>query len=64
MNPLAQTRIHDADAHIFETADWLIRYADPDERPRLKPLDLHGQESAIARGGNRGRARVSRGKPA
>lgn len=44
-----QLRIHDADAHIFETPDWLIRYADPDIRARLKPLDLHGQEEHIER---------------
>ena len=30
--------IHDADAHIVETPDWLFEYADPDVRPRLKPL--------------------------
>ena len=48
MSHAERLRIHDADAHIFETADWLIRYADPEARARLKPLDLHGQESTIA----------------
>lgn len=30
--------IHDADSHVMETPDWLVPYADPDVRPRLKPL--------------------------
>lgn len=30
--------IHDADAHIVETPDWLEPYADPDTRPKLKPI--------------------------
>jgi predicted TIM-barrel fold metal-dependent hydrolase len=48
MSRVDDHRIHDADAHIFETADWLIRHADPDVKARIKPLDLHGQESTIA----------------
>ena len=30
--------IHDADSHVMETPDWLVSYADPDVRSRLKPL--------------------------
>jgi hypothetical protein len=32
--------IHDADAHVMETSDWLIRFADPDVRDRVPPLHL------------------------
>ncbi|HZT67714.1 MAG TPA: amidohydrolase family protein [Acidimicrobiales bacterium] len=30
--------IHDADAHVMETPDWLRDYADPPVRDRLQPL--------------------------
>lgn len=30
--------IHDADAHVMETADWVLSYADPGVRARLAPL--------------------------
>lgn len=30
--------IHDADAHIVETPDWLAPYADPDTRSKLRPI--------------------------
>ncbi len=37
--PYAEGRlIHDADAHVVETPDWLVPYADPDTRPKLKPI--------------------------
>ncbi len=37
--PYAEGRlIHDADAHIVETPDWLEPYADPHTRPKLKPI--------------------------
>lgn len=37
--PYAEGRpIHDADAHVVETPDWLEPYADPDIRPKLKPI--------------------------
>jgi predicted TIM-barrel fold metal-dependent hydrolase len=32
--------IHDADAHVMETPDWLIPFADPDIRPRVPRLYL------------------------
>jgi hypothetical protein len=36
--PYATGRIYcDADSHVMEPADWIIPYADPDIRPRLKP---------------------------
>src|SRR6266508_3807690 len=37
-------KVHDADAHLMETPDWLIRHADPGMGERLRPLDLHGME--------------------
>jgi predicted TIM-barrel fold metal-dependent hydrolase len=37
-------KVHDADAHLMETPDWLIRHADPEIEERLRPLDLHGME--------------------
>ena len=30
--------IHDADAHVVETPDFFMEFADPDVRPKLKPL--------------------------
>jgi predicted TIM-barrel fold metal-dependent hydrolase len=39
--PYAQGRtFHDADSHIMETQDWLIPFADPDVRAKLRPLAL------------------------
>jgi len=32
--------IHDADAHVMETPDWLIPHADPEIRPRVPMLYL------------------------
>ncbi|MGH9111142.1 MAG: hypothetical protein ACRDZN_02400, partial [Acidimicrobiales bacterium] len=48
--PYAEGRVFcDADSHLMETSDWLVRYADPDIRERIRPLDLggagaHGEE--------------------
>ncbi len=37
--PYAEGRTyHDADSHVMETPDWLVSYADPGVRERLKPL--------------------------
>jgi predicted TIM-barrel fold metal-dependent hydrolase len=37
--PYAESRtFHDADSHVMETPDWLVPYADPPVRERLKPL--------------------------
>jgi predicted TIM-barrel fold metal-dependent hydrolase len=33
---------HDADSHVMETPDWLLPYADPPIRARLRPLVLTG----------------------
>ena len=30
--------VHDADSHVVETPDWLVPYADPGIRERLRPL--------------------------
>ncbi len=38
MTSTATATIHDADSHVVETPDWLLPYADPDIRDRLKPL--------------------------
>ena len=34
--------VHDADAHIMETPNWLRDYADPDVRDRIEPLAYGG----------------------
>jgi predicted TIM-barrel fold metal-dependent hydrolase len=43
--------VHDADSHVMETPDWLVRFADPDIRERLRPLFLSavrpGEETFI-----------------
>ncbi|HEY8518297.1 MAG TPA: amidohydrolase family protein [Candidatus Binatia bacterium] len=37
--PYARGRVyHDADAHVMETPDWLVPYADPGVREKLRPL--------------------------
>jgi predicted TIM-barrel fold metal-dependent hydrolase len=37
--PYVEGRVmHDADAHVMETADWVLSYADPAIRDRLEPL--------------------------
>ncbi len=38
--PYAHRAIHDADAHVMETPDWLHEHADPAIRDRLPPLFL------------------------
>ena len=39
--PYAEGRtFNDADSHIMETQDWLISYADPDVRAKLRPLAI------------------------
>jgi predicted TIM-barrel fold metal-dependent hydrolase len=50
--PYAEGRTyHDADSHVMETPDWLVRYADPAVRERLRPLFVStvkpGEESQI-----------------
>ena len=43
--------VHDADAHVVETPDWLHAYADPAVRARLPQLYLStvkpGEETMI-----------------
>ena len=43
--------VHDADSHVVETPEWLVPYADPDVRTRMKPLFLKsvkpGEETFI-----------------
>jgi predicted TIM-barrel fold metal-dependent hydrolase len=38
--PYAHRRMHDADAHVMETPDWLLAHADPDVRDALPPIYL------------------------
>jgi predicted TIM-barrel fold metal-dependent hydrolase len=50
--PYAEGRTyHDADSHVMETPDWLVPYADPAIRERLRPLFVSavkpGEESMI-----------------
>ena len=50
--PYAEGRTyHDADAHVMETPDWIVPYADPSIRNRLKPLYVStlkpGEESLL-----------------
>jgi predicted TIM-barrel fold metal-dependent hydrolase len=50
--PYAEGRtFHDADAHVMETPDWLVPFADPPVRSRLRPLFLSavkpGEETFI-----------------
>ena len=41
--PYAEGRVfYDADSHLMETSDWLVRYADPEVRDRIRPLYLGG----------------------
>ncbi len=47
--PYAEGRtFYDADSHIMETADWLVEYADPDVRDRIRPMNLGGAGDATA----------------
>ena len=36
----AHRPIHDADAHVMETPDWLLEYADPELREHLAPVHV------------------------
>ncbi len=50
--PYAEGRtIHDADSHVVETPDWLVPWADPGIRERMRPLYLSrvkpGEETFI-----------------
>ena len=51
--PYAARPIHDADAHVMETPDWLQAHADPDVRARLGAIHLAsvkpGEEQLIER---------------
>jgi uncharacterized protein len=38
--PYAHRPIHDADAHVMETPDWVRDHADPEIRDRLRPLHV------------------------
>jgi predicted TIM-barrel fold metal-dependent hydrolase len=46
--PYAEGRTYyDADSHLMELADWLVQYADPGIRDRIRPLSL-GAAGALA----------------
>ena len=37
--PYAEGRTYyDADSHLMELGDWLVQYADPEVRERIRPL--------------------------
>src|ERR1051325_2416421 len=39
--PYANNRVYcDADSHIMETLDWVVKYADPRIREKIPPLNL------------------------
>ncbi len=69
--PYAEGRAYyDADSHLMETSDWLVQYAEPDIRDRIRPLNLGGagkladaavRDAGPAEGG-RGRARRHRSR--
>lgn len=54
---------YDADSHIMETGDWLLPYADPGVRDRIRPLQLAGAgklaDQAVARAEERKRDGVT-----
>src|SRR6476659_8607015 len=63
--PYAQGRTYfDADSHLMETSDWLVGYADPALRDKIRPLHLggagamaeHAVAAAEARRGDEGAA--------
>ena len=59
--PYAEGRVYyDADSHLMETSDWLVAYADPDVRERIRPLYLGG----AGRDGRRSRASGRRARKA
>jgi len=52
--PYAEGRVyHDADSHVMETPDWVVPYADPGIRERMRPLYVStvkpGEEKMIDR---------------
>ena len=66
--PYAEGRTYyDADSHLMELGDWLVQYADPDVRDRIRPLHLGGageladeavRDAEARRGDPRRRARA------
>lgn len=48
MNYARGRDIHDADSHLLEPPDWLLRYVNPAVRDHIPPLDLHGLEEEAA----------------
>lgn len=61
---------HDADSHLMEVSDWLVRYADPGVREKIRPLQLaaagalaeHAVTEAEARRGDPVAARALEGR--
>jgi predicted TIM-barrel fold metal-dependent hydrolase len=49
--------LHDADAHVMETPDWLVPWADPSIRARLQPLLIGGGKPGEAQRTNGQRRR-------
>jgi len=65
--PYAEGRTYyDADSHLMETSDWLVQYADPAIRDRIRPLYLGGagamaQEAVKAAEARKGDAEAAAG---
>ena len=48
--PYAQgRRFYDADSHVMELSDWIVGYADPGIRERIRPLHLGAAGKAAAK---------------
>ena len=41
--------MYDADSHIMETPDWLVEFADPGIRDRIRPMNLGFDDTQVSR---------------
>ncbi len=48
--PYAASRTcFDADSHLMELSDWLVKFADPGVREKIRPLQLGGAGALAAK---------------